>query len=81
MASRAEVERVNALIAEAVALCEAAQERFKQIHEELLQAINEGRRLTSQQFDDERTARRALFDARVQLYARERKRRLITKAD
>ena len=78
MASSADFKQMNALIAEAVALCEAAQERFNQIHDELVRAIEEGRRLTNQSFDEERKARMALFDARVRLSTRQRKLRQLT---
>jgi len=73
--TRADFEKLNAWIAEAVALCEAAEERFQQIHAELLKAISEGRRLTSRDSAEEDTARDSLFGARVELSKRLRTRR------
>jgi len=70
MVSRSDVEQLNLVIAEAVALCEAAQERFDQIHKELLKAIDEGRRLTDRQVDEEDKARKQVFDYRLRLSER-----------
>ena len=69
---------MNALIAEAVALCEAAQERFKELQEELAKAINEGRALTNQYYEEDLKARKALFDARLKLSQRQRNLRKLT---
>ena len=70
MATRADVEQLNLVIAEAVALCEAAQERFDSIHKELLKAIDEGQRLTDRQVDEEDIARRQVFHSRLRLSER-----------
>ena len=70
MATRADVEQLNLVIAEAFALCEACQERFDQIHKELLKAIDEGRRLTDRQVEEEDTARRQVFHSRLRLSER-----------
>ena len=79
MTGKADFERVNALIAEAVALCEAAQERFDQIYAEFREAIDEGRRLTNLENDEEQKARTALFDARSKLSTRKRALRRLTR--
>jgi hypothetical protein len=75
MASRADFERMNALIAEGITLCEAAQQRFEEINADLQKAIRDGRRLTSKVLADEAQARTRLNQARVQLSERLRKRR------
>jgi len=69
MASRADFEKINALIAEAVACCEAAQDRFDRLHEELRKSIDRGRFTARVALAEER-ARRDLFEARVKLSAR-----------
>jgi hypothetical protein len=65
--SRADFEKLNLLIAEAVALCEASQLEFERIHEELRKTIAEGRELTESMVADEDRARHDLFVARMQL--------------
>jgi hypothetical protein len=67
---RADREQLNAQIAEAIARCEAAQERFEEINEELQRAIREGRRITSPVVADEAQARKSLYVARVRLSER-----------
>lgn len=63
--TRADYEQMNALIAEAIAICEAAQERFEEINEELQRAIREGRRINQMVAVDEVQARKSLYVARV----------------
>jgi hypothetical protein len=78
--TRADFEEINALIAEAIALCEAAQEEFERIHAELQRAIAEGRRLTKKAFQQEDKARKALYQSRLRLSERLRlQRQLISK--
>ena len=64
MPSRADFDKLNALIIEAVALCAAAQERFQQINEDLKKAIGEGQRITLLAVAEKEEARMKLFDSR-----------------
>ena len=76
MATRADFEKTNALIAEAVALCEAAQQEFERINEEVQKAIRQSRGLTSSLLlEQERRARQTLFEARNRLTRRLGRRR------
>ena len=76
MATRADFEKTNALIAEAVALCEAAQQEFERINEEVQKAIRQSRGLTSSLLlEQERRARQTLFEARKRLTRRLGRRR------
>jgi hypothetical protein len=70
MPTRAELEKINALIADAAALCEACQEQFERINEELQQSLRETRLPPARVLLDEERARRKLFDARVRLSER-----------
>ena len=86
MASPADFQRINILIAEAITLCAAAQERVRKIHEELMKgiekAIDEGGPLADDIFEAETEARRVLFDSRTRLsimLAHERSLRQLTK--
>jgi hypothetical protein len=72
--TRADFERVNALIAEAVALCEHAQQEFERIHQELQSAVDNSRRATSAILAEEAQARGQLFVARMRLSRRVRDR-------
>ena len=58
------------MIAEAIALCEAAQENFVRINDELQRTIAEGRSPPVLSLLEEARARRRLFDARVRLSQR-----------
>ena len=78
MPTRADFEEINALVAEAVALCEAAQEQFERIHAELQKAIAEGRRLTRSAYQEEDKARKALYESRLRLSERLRLRRQLS---
>jgi len=65
--TRADFEKLNLLIAEAVALCEASQLEFERIHDELRKTIADGRELTGSMVADEDRARHDLFMARMHL--------------
>ena len=65
----------HAALAEAVALCEAAQEQLERILAELQKAIAEGRRLTRSAYQEEDNARKALYESRLRLSERLRLRR------
>jgi len=73
MPTRADFEKINAMIAEAVALCEASHAHFCRIHDELQKAIAEGRAITSAMLVEEDCASDKLFSARLRLshYRRE----------
>ena len=58
---------MSALVAEAVALCEAAQQHFEEINEQLQRAIQEGRQLTRDVEFEESQARKKLYVARTRL--------------
>ena len=45
MAAQADFQRVNALIAEAIALCESAQDEFERINKEIQQSNRDGHAL------------------------------------
>ena len=86
MATQADFQRINVLIAEAIALCTAAQERVRKIHEEVVKgiekAIDEDGALADDLFEAETEARKVLFDSRVRLsimLAHERNLRQLTK--
>jgi hypothetical protein len=73
--TRADFEKTNALIAEAVALCEAAQQEFERINKEIRDSIKAGRELIASVEGQEERARARLFNARDQLTDRLRQRR------
>jgi hypothetical protein len=68
--TRANFETLNALIAEAAALCEAAQSEFERIHEEIQKTIDQGRTLNDTMISQENRARAQLFLARTRLSRR-----------
>ncbi|HEX5048375.1 MAG TPA: hypothetical protein VFX89_14760 [Gammaproteobacteria bacterium] len=70
MPSRADFERLNALIAEAVALCEAAQSELERLQEEIQAAIARGHAVTESQRVEEERARARLLVARLSLTRR-----------
>jgi len=72
MPSRADFERLNALIAEAVALCEAAQMELEHLQQEIQEAISQGRAITDSLPTEEERARAPLFVAQVSLSRRRR---------
>jgi hypothetical protein len=72
--TRAEFEHMNALIAEAVALCEHAQREFQRVHEALQSAVDDARRDPSAILAEEAQARAQLFVARMRLSRRVRDR-------
>ena len=71
MPTRADPETLNALIAEAVALCENAQDQFKRTHTEVRKAVEEGRSLTQSMINQENRARAQLSVARTRLVRRQ----------
>ena len=77
MAAQADFQRVNALIAEAIALCESAQDEFERINKEIQQSIREGHALIATVERKEEQARSRLFAARELLSERLRRRRLV----
>jgi hypothetical protein len=68
--TRADFETLNALIAEAAALCETAQSEFERIHEEIRKTVEEGRALNDTMLHRENRARAQLFLARTRLSRR-----------
>ena len=80
MPTRADFERMNVLIAEAIALCEAAQLHFEDLNKEMLKAIEEGRRLTGGVLAAEEQARNDLYQARHKLSERRRHLRQLKEA-
>jgi hypothetical protein len=72
--TRPDCEHINALIAEAAALCEHAQQELQRIHEELQAAEGKSRRVTSAVLAEEAQARGQLFVARMRLSRRVRDR-------
>ena len=68
--TRASFETLNALIAEAAALCEAAQSEFERIHGQIQKTIDEGRALPDTMVHQENRARAQLFLARTRLSRR-----------
>ncbi|HEX5049419.1 MAG TPA: hypothetical protein VFX89_20075 [Gammaproteobacteria bacterium] len=81
MPSRADFEKMNARVAEAVALCEAAQERFEQIHAEMLKTFHDGHQPPRRVSNQEDEARTRLFEARLELSKQLRARRRFASAD
>ena len=71
MPTRNDFATLNALIAEAVALCEAAQEEFERTHAELRKAIDEGRAISHSMFAEEDRAPRSLYGAHTLVAAAE----------
>jgi hypothetical protein len=70
MPSRADFERLNALIAEAVALCEAAQLELERLQEEIQAAIARGHAVTDSLRAEEERARARLYIAGLSLTRR-----------
>ena len=70
MPSRADFEKLNALIAEAVAICEAAQLELERLQEEIQEAIAAGRAVTESLREDEKKARERVLVARLSLVPR-----------
>jgi hypothetical protein len=68
--NRADFETLNALIAEAVALCEEAQEQFQRIHADILKTVEKGQALTRSMINEDHRARARLFVARTRLSRR-----------
>jgi len=68
--NRTDFETLNALIAEAAALCEEAQEQFERVHAEVLKSVEEGRALTRALIGQDNRARARLFVARTRLSQR-----------
>jgi hypothetical protein len=66
---------MNALIAEAIALCEAAQQEFERINKEIQDSIRAGRDLLASAQAGEEKARERLSVARQLLLDRLRQRR------
>ncbi len=67
MPTRADFEKLGLLIAAALALCQAAQENFVRINDELQRMVAERRRPSVFVLLEEERARRSLFDARIRL--------------
>jgi hypothetical protein len=63
------------MVADAVARCEAAQERFEQVHAEMLKIFRDGHQPPRQVSKQEDEARTRLFEARLELSKRLRARR------
>ena len=63
-----------ALIAEAVALCDVAQQEFERINIEIQRTIQQSRELTASALIDEERAHKLLFGATARLGRRVRKR-------
>ena len=72
MPSRADFDRLNLLIAEAVALCEAAQLELEHLQEQIQESIAKGRAITDSMIAEEQCERARLFVARVSLSRRRR---------
>ncbi len=67
MPTRADFEKLSAMAAEAIALCEAAQEEFVRINDDLQRTIQQSRKPPVHTLLGEERARRRLFDARIRL--------------
>jgi hypothetical protein len=75
VATRVDFEKLNLLVAEAAALCEAAQQEFERINKEIQESIRAGRDLIASVEGREEKARQRLFAARELLSGRLRQRR------
>ena len=72
LVTRDDFQTLNALVAEAMALCEAAQENLVGIQDDMQRAIREGRAITAAMAADEDHARARLFIARTRLWRRQK---------
>jgi hypothetical protein len=72
MPSRADFEKLNALIAEAIAICEAAQLELERLQEEIQEAVAAGCAATESLLAEEKKARERVLVARLSLVPRRR---------